>query len=148
MNYFDDEKKQKELLKILKSWEGTPYRHKTGVKGKGVDCIHLTGYIMVEAGVIPKFTVPDYASDWHLHRTSELLIDGISQFPNVEKFDPKTTTLMNGDILIYKYGRASSHTAVYFDGYIWQAIGGDEVRKNSINNIKDRLTVGFRVKKI
>jgi len=148
MNFFDSEKKQKELLQILESWMGTPYRHRTAVKGRGVDCIHFVACVMMEAGVISKFNVPDYPSDWHLHHTDELLREGIAQFPMSEEFDPGEVDPINGDILLFRYGRASAHSTIFFDNYIYQAVGYDEVRKNSLKLLKDegRLTTGFRVK--
>jgi len=146
-NFFESEKKQQQLLTILKSWEGTPYKHKTAVKGKGVDCIHFVGRVMVEVGVLSKFVVPDYASDWHLHRTSELLSQGINQFPFCEEFDPRVTPPMNGDILLFRYGRAAAHATIYFDGYVWQALARSRVLKNSLRLEIDRLSTGFRIKK-
>jgi len=148
MDFFGSKEKQEELLRILNSWKGTPYRHRTGVKGKGVDCIHLVGCVMVEAGVLRRFEVPDYPSDWHLHHTDELLREGIAQFPFCEEFNPKVIQPLNGDILLFQYGRASAHSTIYFDGYIWQAMSGDRVRKNSIKLFESRLTTGFRIKKL
>lgn len=146
MYFFKSKEKQEQLLAILKSWEGTPYRHKTCVKNRGVDCINFVGAVMVEVGLIKKFHVPDYAPDWHLHRCSEMLSQGIEDYGCVEKFNPSNTELMNGDILLFQYGRASSHSTIYFAKYIWQAIGYDEVRRNALSQVKDRLTIGFRAK--
>lgn len=144
--YFFKTNKRKELLyKVLKSWEGTPYKHKTGIKNKGVDCIHFVACVMVECGVIQTYKMPDYPSDWHLHKGNELLRDEINKFECTVEYDPRKENTIDGDVLLFRYGRASSHSTIYFNGYVWQAVGDDEVRKNSIKLLKNRLTIGFRI---
>jgi len=143
MYFFDDIDKQKELKLILDSWVGTPFKHKTAVKGKGCDCIHLVGCVFQEMGllVFNKKTVPDYPPDWHLHNTRELLSEGIISRLNVEKKD--LNNLMNGDIILSHYGKASSHAGIYFDGYVYQALTRIGVKKINFKDQKYRKRMKF-----
>jgi len=143
MYYFDDIKKQKKLKIILESWVGTPFKHKTAVKGKGCDCIHFVGSVFQEIGLF-KFnlkTVPDYPPDWHLHNTRELLSEGIAERLSVERVD--LNNLINGDIILSHYGKASSHAGIYFDGYVYQALTSIGVRKISFKDTKYRKQMRF-----
>ena len=121
--YFEDLEKQGQLKIILDEWLDTPFRHKAGVKGVGADCIHFVARVFEEMGIVKwrKDLIPDYPYDWHLHNTRELLAEGIDRVLNVEKLD-KEAPKMNGDIALYHMGKAASHAAIYFDGYIYQAL--------------------------
>lgn len=134
---FDDLEKQKELKIILDSWlePHTPFRHHCGVKGKGCDCIHFIARVFEEMGMmtINKKTVPDYSKDWHLHNTRELLAEGLEKNFNLERVD--INYLKNGDIILSHFGKAASHSAIYFDGYVYQAMVCSGVCKI---NFKDR----------
>lgn len=148
--FFESKERQDRLKIILDSWLGTPWRHHTGVKGRGTDCIFFTARVYQEMGIISEFEVMDYAPDWHLHRSNEYLYEGIiNQSPCVEienaRKDNLPNDLMNGDLVLYKYGRASAHSGIYFDGYIYEATrfsGG--VVKTHWKIEKDRLTHVFR----
>lgn len=144
-HFFRTKKRKDKLHEILRSWEGTPYRHRTGVKGRGVDCIHFVACSMVEAQVITKFTVPDYPSDWHLHKGSEMLKKELNKYECTVEYDPRKKKPIDGDILLFKYGKTSAHATIYFKGYVWQAISKDEVRKNSLKSFRTEPTVGFRI---
>ena len=142
--YFESQERQGRLKEILISWIGTPHKHKGRVKGRAVDCINLVGMILIEMGIINKFEVPDYASDWHLHRSKEILYNGIlEQVPCVD-IDPNGQ-LMNGDILLFKYGRASAHSTIYFDGYLYQSFNYQAVRKAEFKHQQSRVSFGLRV---
>ncbi len=142
--YFESKDRQKKLKQILESWLDTPHKHRGRVKGKAVDCINLVGMVLIEAGAIKKFSVPDYPSDWHLHRTDEILCEGIKdQVPCVE-ISPRGL-LMNGDILLFKYGRASAHSTIIFDEYLYQSFNYQSVRKAHFKHQMDRVSFGFRV---
>lgn len=142
--FFKDPTKQKELKTILDEWAFTPYKHHTGVKGLGCDCIHFVGCILDELGlfVFNKKTVPDYPRDWHLHNTREILAEGIETRLNVEKIS-MSSKLVNGDIILSHYGKASSHAGIYFDGYVHQALDGIGVRKINFKDQKFRKQMKF-----
>lgn len=135
MYYFEDIKNQEKLKVILESWVGTPFKHRTGVKGRGCDCIHFVGCAFSEMGIFnfDKKKVPQYPKDWHMHNTREILSEGIIERLNVDK--KSLSELINGDIILSHYGKASSHAGIFFDGYVYQSISGIGVKKI---NFKDK----------
>ena len=143
VNYFDTEK-QIELKKILDEWHGTPFKHKTAVKGLGCDCIHFAIKVFEEIGLMKLVPgmVPDYPKDWYFHNTREALSEAIEKHLNVEKYD-MDVELMNGDIILSHFGKASSHAGIFFDNYVHQAIANIGVRKIHINDKKLKLQMKF-----
>lgn len=88
------------------AWVQTPYHHKAGIKGVGVDCAHLLIRVYCAAGCIPDIDPGEYPPDWHLHR-------GEPKFLNwVEQFAVRTSSPQPGDMLLLKYGRVHSHGAI------------------------------------
>lgn len=144
--YFESAERQQKLRQILASWEGTPYRHWCGVKRRGADCIQFVGNALYEAGVISKPHYPHYPPDWHLHRDRERLLDGILGRVSCDLIDPIEPA--NGDILLFRFGRASAHSAVYMDGHTWQSVTGIGVIKTpwGDHQWKGRVTHCLRIK--
>lgn len=144
--FFEDIENQKKLKKILDEWVGTPWRHRCGVKGKGADCIHFVARVLEELGLLiwRDGLIPDYAPDWHLHNTRELLKDALEKEVRGEWVNIENP--MNGDILLSHYAKAASHAGFYFDGYVYQAIrlrnkGG--VFKITINDLYFKRNIKF-----
>ena len=127
--YFDDINNLDRLKNILIEWKGTPYRHHCGVKGLGCDCIHFVARVLEELRLIvwDKNLIPDYAKDWHLHNTREILSEGIIEKLNVKKIG--INELKDGDIVLIHYGKAASHAAFYFDEHLYQSLNGVGVTK-------------------
>ena len=92
------------------------------MKGLGCDCIHFVARVLEEMGVLKwrKDLIPDYPPDWHIHNTRSLLIERAEKEFNVEHvgFDSP----MNGDIMVYHFGKTAAHAGFYFDGLLYQAI--------------------------
>ena len=126
--FFEDIENQKQLKIILDSWLDTPFRHRCGVKNLGCDCIHFVVKVFEELGILKwrKDLIPDYPRDQHLHNTREALLEGIIREFNVEEVD--LNHLMNGDIILSHYGKASAHAAIYYDGRVYQALDDIGVR--------------------
>ncbi len=60
------------LHAAIQRWLGTPYRHRTCACGRGVDCAHLVGALLLESGAITNMLpTPDYGMDWHCHAPGE-----------------------------------------------------------------------------
>jgi hypothetical protein len=60
------------VIAEAKTWVGTPFAHRSMVKGAGVDCAQLVRLVFIECGVLSTAVDPGvYASQWHLHRDEE-----------------------------------------------------------------------------
>ena len=134
MYYFDDVNKQNELKKVLDEWIGTPFRHRVAVKNLGCDCIHFVGAVLHEMGILDfsKVKIPDYAPDWHLHHTRQLLLEEINKAIKVERVS--LSKLRNGDIVLSHFGKAASHASIYFGGQLYHALNNIGVVNEEIHN--------------
>lgn len=145
--FFEDKDQQDQLRKILESWLGTPHRHHCGVKGLGVDCIHLVVKTLEEMGILRwrKNLVPDYPPDWHIHNTRELLKEGLEKEVRGEWVD--LGSLMNGDIVLSHFGKAASHSGIFFDGFIYQSLDHIGVRKIDVNDqwMRKHMKFAYRI---
>lgn len=141
--FFESEERKKQLYDVLESWRGTPYRHRTGVKQLGVDCAFFIGCVVVELGIINNFKVTDYPMDFHLHSSDEGFANHLRNHPLIQEvgFDNP----MNGDIVLYKFGKIASHAAFYFDDYAWQSRFKIGVEKFHWSLDYKRLKYGFRL---
>ena len=127
-NIFGNVAKQEALKTALDGWMGTPYRHWAGVKGEGCDCIHFIVRVFEELGLGP-FKIQRYEADWHIHNSEELLLEGLRKQLNdaplkTQEFSAKDTEPMNGDIVLYRFGRTASHSAIYYDDHVYQSVNG------------------------
>ena len=148
--YFEDPEKQAQLKTILDSWVGTPYRHHTCVKQLGCDCIHFVIGVFKEFGIVKlnMKDIPDYPRDWHLHNTRELLSDSIEKMDHgVNVCKVPVTDVVNGDVILSHYGKASSHAAIYFDEHIYQSIDGVGVCKISFSDkvFRKQMKFAYRI---
>ncbi|MDU3215490.1 MAG: NlpC/P60 family protein [Negativicoccus succinicivorans] len=111
------EKAGDRLADAALTWLGTPYVHNAKAKGYGADCGHLAIGAAEDAGIIKKNSVnaPNLATDWHLHKNREIMRELVAAYCIEVTGKP----LMRGDILLYQYGRVSSHVGIY--------IGNNEV---------------------
>lgn len=147
--YFEDPEKQRALERILEEWVGTPFRHHCGVKGRGVDCIHFGVRVLEETGAVPvrSWGIPKYVKDWHLHNAKELLYEGLCASGRFIEL-PMDTEKMNGDVILYKFGRVTSHLAIYCNGHVYNSVTNLGVLKMNIQDqgILARPTHLMRVK--
>lgn len=135
--FFDDPSNEKALKAELDSWKGTPYKHRTGVKKRGCDCIHLVlgTFKAVGADKGRLIHVPKYSPDWHLHRGENLLFKGfINQFDCEEVYmDP--ANLRNGDVILFKWGKYPAHAGIYWNGSVYQALTGLRVETRQLRDL-------------
>jgi len=132
--YFEEKERQDKLRGILESWLNTPHRHHVGVKGLGTDCIHFICRVFEEMGLMRwrKNLVPDYPPDWHIHNTREMLKEGLDREFRGEWIDLETFRngdKIDGDIILCHFGKAASHSGIYMDDLIYQALDHTGVRK-------------------
>jgi len=145
--YFGNRENVKRLKEVLESWEGTPWRHRTAVKGLGADCIHFVLGVLDELNVLDlrQIPVPDYPPDWHLHNTRELLYEGLHRYLNVT--DVPVSGVKNGDIVLVHFGKAASHAAFYLDGFIYHCVRPGGVSKGSFSDPtwRKRMKIAVRL---
>ena len=147
--FFESLEKQKELEETLESWLNTPFRHWSGVRGLGCDCIHFVTRIMEEVGASSvqgeRYKIIRYPKDWHLHNGEELLLTGILGQMKVQPVDISNPE--NGDILLFQFGRVCSHSSIYYDGRLYHSLTNIGVRKTPYADNKwlKRVRHNFRV---
>lgn len=124
--YFENKEKVEELAAILESWINTPFRHHSGVKHLGCDCIHLVARVFEEMGMGP-FYIPPYERDWHVHRENSLLEEGIKARVKVEDFPAEDP--VDGDVVLFRFGKSNSHSAIFYKGLIYHAVTNLKVLK-------------------
>jgi len=144
-SYFYSIEKQNQLKAELNGWLGTPFRHHCSVKNRGCDCIGFVTGVLINVDFLKadKFVLPDYSQDWHIHNNENLLIKGLrgqdylQEIPSFPEF---------GDILVFKYGKVSSHVGIYADGTIYHAITNRTVIRTPFKdpNFQKRITNIFR----
>jgi NlpC/P60 family putative phage cell wall peptidase len=146
--YFIGVKKLEPLEAELESWIDTPFRHRTGVKGLGCDCIHFIAGVLKTFNLVQterKGFIPEYGFDWNLHKTRELLLEGIKK--EVNCIEVPVTWLANGDLVLFKFGKASAHVAFYLKEYFYHSITDIGVVKSQIGSgeWKQRITHVLRI---
>ncbi|MDL2275564.1 hypothetical protein LJC22_05520 [Desulfosarcina sp. OttesenSCG-928-G10] len=141
--FFED--KQELLVSTLTQWMGTPWRHHCHVKGRGADCIGMVYGVMTETRAMAPVEIPKYPRDWHLHNDNQLLIAGLRCIPELIEVLP-TDPMMNGDILVFRYGKSSSHTGIFCNRQIWHLPTDLTTVRSPFNErqYRDRLTHVFR----
>ena len=104
------EREQRDIVvKEALSWIGTPYHHQAMVKGAGVDCAMILIGVFKNCGLMKDIELPEYSSQWHLHRNEEKYLDTII------KYLKPTTDPKPGDVALFKFGRTVSHSAIVID---------------------------------
>lgn len=91
------------IVAEARSWVRTPYMHRQGVKGAGVDCAQLLVRVYCDLGLGPKFDTGNYPTDWFRHRDGERYLAFVDE--RARRVDqPKP-----GDVFVVKLGRAYAH---------------------------------------
>lgn len=146
--WFEDYERQVTLLAEINSWLGTPYRHQCGVKGKGTDCIYFVATALHNVGAfkgrIP--VIPPYPKDWHLHRGEARLYNGLKRQLDAEEVG--MDEMMNGDVVLFQFGRHAAHSSIYFNGDVYQCLTdiGVEKRRWTDEYYLKRARINLRIK--
>jgi cell wall-associated NlpC family hydrolase len=97
-----------EIVRAAKEWLRTPYHHRAFVKGVGADCAMFPLAIYKQCGLIPtEYQPPEYAMQWHLHRSEELYLKELEKFCSQVNGPPQP-----GDFVVFRFGRTFSHGAI------------------------------------
>jgi cell wall-associated NlpC family hydrolase len=98
------------VVKITKSWIGTPYIPGGAVKGAGIDCGMLLICVFQEAGLLdPTFDPRPYPIQWHFHQAAERYLGIVQRFAHEI---PPDSVPLPGDIVLFKFGKCFSHGAI------------------------------------
>lgn len=122
--FFNDREKCKELEKEIKSWEGTPYKHRTMRKGIGCDCINFALAVFEPFGILPvkNKDLPEYSRDRHIHSTKSLLVEHLGKHKNfTDVYKKDNIEFMDGDILLFCIGKSIGHVGIYCNNLIYEA---------------------------
>jgi cell wall-associated NlpC family hydrolase len=92
------------------TWERTPYMPHARIKGVGVDCAQLPALVYAATGCIPELK-PEYSSQWMNHRDEELYLEEIRRWAR----EIDENELQPGDLVVWKFGRTYSHSAIVID---------------------------------
>jgi cell wall-associated NlpC family hydrolase len=148
--FFSSKENQDKLIAEIKEWRGTPFRHRAGVKKAGADCIHFALSIFDTLGATKDATkfIPWYGHDWCHHTEEQKLYIGLTkkkEFVEVGFHKP-----MNGDLILYQFGRAASHCGIYFNNEIHQSINQIGVSRMYWEDPSwaRRRRFGFRIKHV
>lgn len=95
------------VVRVARSWLGTPYHTGARVKRAGIDCLTLLAEVFTEAGITPRIDIPHYNPDWHLHQGEERYLNGLLGYCREIDGPPQP-----GDIALWKFGRCFSHGAI------------------------------------
>jgi cell wall-associated NlpC family hydrolase len=135
----------KNVINEALSWLGTPYHHEARVKGAGVDCGQFPAAVYEACGLIPHVGIEPYPHDWHLHRDDERYLG------YVERHFFKADSPMPGDLALFRYGRAISHSAIVIEwplvihAYITAgAVVLDDARANA--DLAERFVGAWRLR--
>ena len=135
-----EQEQRAKLVEIALTWVGTPYHHHARVKGHGVDCATLLVCAAQEAGLIEEMVLPEYAPQWHLHRSAQMYLATILKICREVPPPP-----LPGDVAIWQFGRCFSHGAIVIEWpRIVHACIGDAVRIADVSKCAWLCTVGER----
>ena len=104
-----------DIVREVRSWIGTRYRHQGRVKGVGVDCIGLVGGVALGVGVP---NAAEWFADSNMHnyaRTPDrhMLTRACARF-----FDPiPVAAARAGDVLLFSLEGQPRHFAILVDEY-------------------------------
>ncbi|MBA4782122.1 MAG: C40 family peptidase [Rhizobiales bacterium] len=68
--------KSRRVIKVARSWLGTPYHDQASLRGVGCDCLGLARGIWREVVGPEPFPIPPYSRDWGETGPREVLADG------------------------------------------------------------------------
>jgi cell wall-associated NlpC family hydrolase len=136
------------------SWLGTPFRHCTAVKGRGIDCSLLVGSIYKELGYITHLNYKYYSTDWYIHGKNELILDYM--YAHMNKYSAPfvairevTDGIYRGDVIALNLSRSelSNHCVIYMgNNHIVHAMTTSGVEQLDFSSyFSDHIKSVFRV---
>lgn len=135
------------LAAIAASWEGTPFIPGAALKGEGVDCVHLAGEILREAGYTVPGAWPAYRCDAGDHAEASILTGWLDASASFRRLTLTVEPIQPADLLCFRLGRVPHHVGVALGAHRFiHAMRGYGVR---ISDLRDptfarRFTAAYR----
>lgn len=109
--YKDSVQKRVAVVQEALGWLGTPFHHQAMVKASGVGCGTLLIGVYGSLGIpVPRVEeLGDFAPDWMHHVQEERYLNILLNYTR------QVTAPGTGDIALFKFGRAYSHSAIVMD---------------------------------
>ncbi len=132
-----------EIIKECKSWKGTKFGHGVALKGYMADCIQFGVAVYRNLGMLPSnFKTQKYNRDWALHNSESVLVATIQKYCHQIQFDD----IRVGDILLFKFGKCASHTAIYIgDGKIIHSVVKQGVIESNLKDWMGKFVSAWRL---
>jgi NlpC/P60 family putative phage cell wall peptidase len=99
-----------DVVRIARTWKGTPYHHQASAKGVGTDCLGLLRGVWTELYGRAPAAAPAYSADWAEASGKETLLQAAHLHLRLIPFEQLTA----GDVLIFRYRIANpaKHVAI------------------------------------
>lgn len=133
------------VVAFAKSKIDMPYLHQ-GRTDAGYDCVGLLVAALIDQGAVENVT-PEYGR----LPEGESLIKAIDDSCMVDKFDPATEKMREGDILIFRINKDPQHVGLYIGNgrFLHACYAGRCIRQGRLGAFwLDRLTHIYRWKNI
>lgn len=133
-----------DVVKIARSWIGTPYRHQASLKGAGTDCLGLIRGVWRRLHGGEAALVPPYTQDWSEAQGVEVLWQAAATY-----LLPKSVTEeAPGDVLLFrmKSNAVAKHLGIAgrvgAEASVIHAYGGHAVVESALSLPWRRRIVG------
>jgi NlpC/P60 family putative phage cell wall peptidase len=103
-----------EVVRLARSWIGTPYHHQASVRGIGADCLGLVRGVWRELYGADVEAPPPYTRDWAEASGRETMLDAAAR--HLSPIAPADAQA--GDVLIFRLraGAIAKHAAILTGG--------------------------------
>lgn len=100
-----------EIIKEIKSWRGTPWKHCVALKGWGADCGQFVVTLCRTFGWIPAdYKLDPYHADYSMHNNKSLMREALER-SGADELEDKND-LQIGDVLLFKNGQCEAHVGM------------------------------------
>jgi NlpC/P60 family putative phage cell wall peptidase len=139
---------QKELVRIARSWIGTPYHHQASIRGIGTDCLGLIRGIYRDFYGYDAETPPAYSTAWGETDGKELMLEAAQR--HLLYVGKSSTQLLPGDVLVFRIRRqgVAKHCAMYIgeDRIVHSFETADTVEVNLHKTWRKKIAAVFQFK--
>jgi NlpC/P60 family putative phage cell wall peptidase len=99
-----------DIVRIARTWIGTPYVHQAARRGAGCDCLGLLRGVWAEVSGDPLEPVPPYTSDWSEPQGDEVLWQAVADRLIAKPRDAPQP----GDVLVFRMrqGAVAKHVGL------------------------------------